>query len=262
MDTGVLDEQQRVVSLNKFILQRYGIVLNKNANILDFGCGAGRHTYEYLDAGYDRVVGFDVQNYVRLREQTDSEHFCFSETDGSYRIPFPDNYFDFITSTSVFEHVFNQGEVIAEIARVLKPDGATLHVFPSRWRPVEPHIFVPFGGAIQTRCWLSFWAHMSIRNGFQRDLSVQETVSRNVAYCETGICYPDFDTIDSLWRNEFSSVDYSERAFLEGARHVSTVSRLVCPLIKAVPVLLRLYRFAHTRVVLARSPFGGQRENI
>lgn len=262
MDAEVLDDRQRVVSLNKFILQRYGIVLNKNANILDFGCGTGRHTYEYRDAGYDRVVGFDMQNYVRLRNQTDREYFRFSETDGGYRIPFPDNFFDFITSTSVFEHVFNQGDVIAEIARVLKPDGATLHVFPSRWRPVEPHIFVPFGGAIQTRRWLSFWARMGIRNGFQHDLSVQEIASRNLAYCKSGIRYPDFNTIDNLWRNEFASVDYSERAFLEGTRHVSTVSRIVCPLAKVLPGLLGLYRTFHTRVVLARHPIGRQRANI
>lgn len=250
----ILDEQQKVVSLNDLILQRYGIVLNKSANILDFGCGSGRHTYEYLDAGYDRVIGFDVQDYVRPRKEADRRHFCFSETKESYRIPVPDNFFDFVTSTSVFEHVLDQAGAIAEIARVLKPDGATLHVFPARWRPIEPHIFVPFAGAIQTRSWFSFWAHLGVRHGFQQNISAREAVSQNLSFCDWGICYPEFDTIDNLWRNEFSSVEYSERAFLEGTRYVSTVSGILYPLIKALPGLLGFYRFFHTRVVLARGP--------
>ena len=115
MDSEILDEQQKVVSLNNHILKRYGIVLNENARILDFGCGGGRHTYEYLEAGYDGVVGFDVKDYARLRKQTDRQYFCSSDNEGSLSIPFPDNYLDFVTSTSVFEHVLDQAETIAEI---------------------------------------------------------------------------------------------------------------------------------------------------
>ena len=181
MDAPILDEGQKVVALNDSILRRHGISLPKDARILDFGCGSGRHTYEYLDAGFARTTGFDVKDYVRLRDPQDRRYFAFAEGDGSDGIPFPDDTFDFITSTSVFEHVLKPAEIVPEIARVLKPDGVTLHVFPSRWRPVEPHIHVPFGGAIQARAWLAFWAHMGVRNEFQTGLSARETVSRNAA---------------------------------------------------------------------------------
>ena len=250
----ILDEKQRIVGLNNHILKTYGIVLDKDAAILDFGCGSGRHTYEYLDAGYRSVIGFDIRDYVNLRDETDREHFCFSGADGSYRIPYPDDSFDLVASTSVFEHVIDQASAIAEIARVLKPSGAALHVFPSRWRPVEPHIFVPFGGAIQTRCWFSFWARMGVRNSFQRDMDVNEVVERNLTYSERGLCYNDLETIEEYWSNDFGSVEFAELSFLEWTRRYSDVSRFAFPLAKTLPGFLRLYRFLHTRVVLARKP--------
>ena len=129
MEAELLPEVQKVVRPNEHILRRHGIALGKDARILDFGCWSGRHTYEYLDAGYERVVGFDIEDHVSLRKDSDLDRFRFSEPGGTYRIPFPDNHFDFITSISVFEHVTNQAEAITEIARVLKPDGVTLHVF-------------------------------------------------------------------------------------------------------------------------------------
>ena len=241
MNQMILDEKQKIVGLNNHILKTYGIVLDKDSAILDFGCGSGRHTYEYLDAGYHRVIGFDIRDYVNLRNETDRQHFCFSESDGSYRIPYPDGSFDFVASTSVFEHVIDQPSAIAEIARVLKPSGATLHVFPSRWRPVEPHIFVPFGGAIQTRRWFSFWARMGVRNSFQRDMNVEEIVESNLVYSERGLCYSNLDTIKRYWGNEWT-------------RRYSDVSRFAVPLAKTLPGFLDFYRFFHTRVVLATKP--------
>ncbi|MCG8547038.1 MAG: class I SAM-dependent methyltransferase [Alphaproteobacteria bacterium] len=262
MDAPILDEGQKVGALNDAVLRLHGITLPKDARVLDFGCGSGRHTYEYLDAGYDRTIGFDVKDYVRLRGPEDRKHFSFPEAEGSNRIPFPDDTFDFITSTSVFEHVLHPAEVIPEIGRVLKPDGATLHVFPSRWRLVEPHIHVPFGGAIQSRPWLSFWAHMGVRNEFQAGLSAQETASRNAAYCETGIHYLTSAAIERLWWRHFASVAFADRAFLQATRDVSTVSRVALPLAKALPALLPLYRTFHTCVVLARGPADGPSTGI
>ena len=250
----VLETGQKVVPLNEYLLGKYGVEINRAANILDFGCGSGRHTYEYLDAGYQNIAGFDAKDYVRHRDASDSHRFRFLDKSSGYRIPFDDNQFDLVVSTSVFEHVINQSETIAEIARVLKPDGASLHVFPSRWRPIEPHIFVLFGGAIQAKWWLRLWALLGIRNQYQRDCSVSETTSRNLEYCATGIAYPAFREIEELWSHQFGHVKYAERAFLKATREISKVSRFVYPITVAVPASLNLYRFAHTRVVLARDP--------
>jgi ubiquinone/menaquinone biosynthesis C-methylase UbiE len=60
------------------------------------------------------------------------------------RLDFPDGYFDVVVSNQVLEHVPDLEAVLDEIDRVLKPGGASLHLFPSRdiWR--ERHCGIPF----------------------------------------------------------------------------------------------------------------------
>jgi len=106
---------QRVVELNNAILKSRGGIVSAQSMILDFGCGSGRHTYEYLEAGFPNAFGYDVKNYVNLRSAADIAHFRFDpiSADGidyppMSKIPWPDNVFDFVFATSVFEHVREQ----------------------------------------------------------------------------------------------------------------------------------------------------------
>src|SRR6516162_3668666 len=106
---------QRVVDLNHAILKSRGGIVSAQSMILDFGCGSGRHTYEYLDAGFPNAFGYDVKNYVKLRSAADIAHFRFdpmpadrSDYPPMSEIPWPDDVFDFAFATSVFEHVREQ----------------------------------------------------------------------------------------------------------------------------------------------------------
>lgn len=249
-----LPANQRVVALNNDILRAHSVELPTDARILDYGCGSGRHTYEYLDAGYGQTWGFDVADYVQLRDDDDRERFRFLDTQKPFQLPFPDDHFDLVTSTSVFEHVMNLEESIAEIARVLKPNGVTLHAFPSRWRPIEPHMFVPFGGAIQSRWWYALWARLGIRNEFQRGASAAETATRNLEFSRTGIHYPSHRRIDASWRARFGDVRHVERDYVRATCSISRVSRMVDRTLRFMPPLVHLYRLGHFRVVLAREP--------
>src|SRR5436853_5533472 len=58
-----------------------GIPILKDARILDYGCGAGRHVYDLLDAGYSHAVGYDVVDYLALRDPADRTRFSMG-TDG------------------------------------------------------------------------------------------------------------------------------------------------------------------------------------
>lgn len=60
------------------------------------------------------------------------------------KLPFPDDYFDLVTSNMVFEHVADLQAVLAEMRRVLRPTGSMLHLFPlvEVWK--EGHCAVPF----------------------------------------------------------------------------------------------------------------------
>ena len=68
---------QRVVELYDGILKSRGRALSPASVILDYGCGSGRHAYEFLDAGFRHVFGYDVQDYVKLRSPADLEQFPF-----------------------------------------------------------------------------------------------------------------------------------------------------------------------------------------
>jgi SAM-dependent methyltransferase len=185
---------QRVVDLHLAILRSKGITLTPADVILDFGCGSGRHTYEYSDAGFTNTFGYDVKNYVSLRSPSDANRFRFGgegidEAPPNGSVPWPDNTFDFVFATSVFEHVLNQEHCYREIVRILKPGGIFLNDFPSKWKPVEPHIYVPFGGTTKSLCYFKFWARLGIRNEFQRGLTAAETAERNHFYALHGINY-------------------------------------------------------------------------
>ena len=97
--------------------------------LLDFGCG--RKPYEQLFT-VDEYIGIDM-------EQTGHEH-TLSKVDVYYdgkTIPFPNEHFDSIFCSEVFEHIFNLDEVIPEIKRVLKRGGQILVTVPLCWNEHE-----------------------------------------------------------------------------------------------------------------------------
>jgi SAM-dependent methyltransferase len=222
------------------------------ARILDFGCGQGRHVREFRAASYD-VVGVD-----RFHEELDvprsplhdGQEYLYS-SDAQGRFPFASDSFDFCYSTSVFEHVMDYDQAVSGIWRVLRPGAWTLHIFPARWRPVEPHIFTPFGGRFQHPAVISLWAHLGIRNSFQKGLGAEQTAARNLTYSRTGINYPPKREIVRSFGRYFGHVEFIEREFVSAIREVSRLSGLLAPVI-SWPGVEALYRDFHTRVVLAR----------
>lgn len=242
-----VDEKQGVVTLNANILAEKGIRLDNDSYILDFGCGSGRHVYEYLENGYRNVFGYDIKNYVELRDPADIRRFRFDPDQRISSIPFPDNYFDFVHSTSVFEHVQEQKLAFQEIYRILKPGGLSLHNFPSKWRPIEPHIYVPLGGVFRSYYYFLFWAALGVRNGFQKGLSARETARRNYGYAQTGIKYLRGAELKQILSEVFDLYSYEEIAFLKHSRGRSHILHRPVTLL---PFLVHFFRHFHTRVVL------------
>jgi len=139
---------------DKFLLQP-----NKNSRILDFGCGQGEMA-DYLDKlGFD-AFGCDIHKNWDGDSATPKEHLAVIQMN-PYRLPYPDNNFDLVFSTSVLEHVQNPEDVFSEIHRVLKPGGISMHYFPAKfYLPAEPHILVPLVNFFWPNCpnwWIKFW---------------------------------------------------------------------------------------------------------
>ena len=244
---------QAVVDLYEQILRECGISPSKSWAILDYGCGSGRHVYEYLEAGYSNVFGFDIGDYVAPRQGADVDRFRFGETHADGRmsgVPWPDNTFDFVFATSVFEHVQDQARAHAEIHRTLKPGGVFLNTFPSKWRPLEPHTNIPFGGATRAKWWYYLWTAVGVRRSeLGGDISRLERARLYHAYALTGVRYLNGWEIDRLMRDVFGSYRYVEDAFV---RHSLGRSRRLRGAFAAFPVLRKVFRSGHTRIILAQ----------
>jgi ubiquinone/menaquinone biosynthesis C-methylase UbiE len=59
-------------------------------------------------------------------------------------LPFTDNYFDFVFSSSVLEHIEERNLVLQEIKRVLKPKGYLILILPTHMPSIYafPHVFL------------------------------------------------------------------------------------------------------------------------
>lgn len=147
------------IFLNPFYFIRRPLFLNikklaprLSGRLLDFGCG--RKPYEDL---------FHVQEYIGIdMEDTGHEHRN-SKIDVYYdgkNIPFPDNSFDAVFCSEVFEHVFNLDEIIVEIKRVMKQNGQILITVPFSWNEHE----VPYDFARYSSFGIT---HLLEKNGFE-----------------------------------------------------------------------------------------------
>jgi SAM-dependent methyltransferase len=114
--------------------------------VLDYGCGAGQVVQRALATGMD-AHGVDVfYGGGALRDAAANTGLFGSricELDGE-RIPWPARSIDLCVANMVFEHIDAFEPALAEIARVLRPGGVFLNLFPSRavWR--EGHVGLPF----------------------------------------------------------------------------------------------------------------------
>lgn len=104
---------------------------------LDFGCGIGRDLLFMKKLGID-AVGLETSK--RAVEQANNRIYnegydhCVTLFDGKI-IPFEDNFFDFIVSFGVLDHLlFSKAkEIMREFKRVLKDDGMILLVVHSHY---------------------------------------------------------------------------------------------------------------------------------
>ena len=142
------------VLIGELISEYFSIVPAPDVKILDFGCGRGV-TVEYLRSrGYD-AHGCDIQ-----ATWGEPGPYALISLE-PYRLPYEDNSFDVVYSTSVLEHAKNQEEYFREIRRVLKIGGISLHIFPGKWYlPYEPHVRIPLMNFFWPHCpkwWIFSW---------------------------------------------------------------------------------------------------------
>lgn len=93
-----------------------------SGKMMDFGCGS--KPYKSLFK-VDEYIGVDFHGEGHPHDKEQIDFFYDGIT-----IPFPENHFDTIFSSEVFEHVFNLEHIVTELHRVLKKGGKILITCP------------------------------------------------------------------------------------------------------------------------------------
>lgn len=106
--------------------------LAEGSNVLDMGCGEGRHTIGLFIEKKINAFGFDLSykdlEIARTRlndfdtEEDESASCLFGVSDIN-ELPFSDGTYDSVICSEVLEHVDSPEESIKELIRVLKPGG-------------------------------------------------------------------------------------------------------------------------------------------
>ena len=132
-------------------IEKYAPALT--GKLMDFGCG--EKPYRSLFSHVSEYIGVDYQGDGHDHRNEQIDVFYDGKT-----IPFPDNTFDSVLSTEVFEHVFNPEGILQELYRVIKPKGKLLITCPFVWvlheEPVDYARYTPY--ALQ---------HLLEKNGFR-----------------------------------------------------------------------------------------------
>ena len=125
--------------------------------VLEIGTGAGVVSAELARA---TGPGGAVVSIDTMDSRVDKQSYDFELTAG-VALPFPDAAFDVVVSNHVVEHVGDRTDQqvhLAELHRVLRPDGIGYIATPTRWALIEPHFKVP----------LLSWPPRSMRDRYVR----------------------------------------------------------------------------------------------
>lgn len=227
------------------ILEKLGLSFSHDARILDFGCGAGGAVYSLVDHGYLNTCGYDIADYVELRDPADHSRFFIADP---RHLPFDDNSFDLIVSSQVFEHVIDQFGMLRELYRIMRPGGAAMLIFPARYCLIENHIHVPLGGVIGHRWWYKFWALLGIRNQYQKGLSADETADRNTLYFVEGLRYISNSCYQVVWQRIGYQYRWIDVEFFDTINRPP--ARMIAKALRLLPLICWLSRTFITRRVL------------
>jgi 2-polyprenyl-3-methyl-5-hydroxy-6-metoxy-1,4-benzoquinol methylase len=110
---------------------------------LDIGCSTG-FVADALHRAGAKVTGLDIDEpgLAAARERFGSE-IAFLKATGD-EIPLPAESVDIVIFNHIYEHVVDADAVMAEIRRVLRPDGVVYLGLANRLGIMEPHYKLPF----------------------------------------------------------------------------------------------------------------------
>lgn len=116
-------ERQSIDLMRRWLLENC-----RGATILDYCCGNGEESLFVARNGARKVIGMDIsplsiENCQKQAHEAGLESIASFQTMDAEALEFPDNTFDFMMEYGVLHHL-DLPKAMAELARVLKPDGS------------------------------------------------------------------------------------------------------------------------------------------
>jgi SAM-dependent methyltransferase len=200
--------------ISSIIQDEFKLMPSPKIRILDFGCGQGNMVNYLISLGFD-ANGCDITPAWESLQENTTGRFSII-TNNPYRLPYEDNSFDMVFSTSVLEHAQNTEGVFREIYRVLRNGGISMHYYPSKWYlPSEPHIHIPLANYFWPHCpkwWIGLW--VLIRTAIIPKLAPhwRDMYHRYCEFCQSGMIYlsnKEYRTISiRIFGNYYSLMDF------------------------------------------------------
>ncbi|KAF4690084.1 Hexaprenyldihydroxybenzoate methyltransferase, mitochondrial [Perkinsus olseni] len=115
-----------------------------NGRYLDVGCGGGLLTEEMASTYGYNITGIDISeaSLQQARQHINNLSNLSFEKGTIYSIPFPDNSFDGVIVSDVFEHLLDLRKAATEVYRVLKPGGVLVFDTVARTRLTYAHYWL------------------------------------------------------------------------------------------------------------------------
>jgi ubiquinone/menaquinone biosynthesis C-methylase UbiE len=142
----MLDEEHRRTKAQKILSVLLHFLGRPDLNgliMVDIGCSAGFIADEFAAAGATTLgVDIDVPG-LAAAERRFGQRVQFVCAAGE-RMPLPDKSVDVVVLNHIYEHVVDADAVIADIRRVLKPEGVAYLGLGNKHQIIEPHYKLPF----------------------------------------------------------------------------------------------------------------------
>jgi malonyl-CoA O-methyltransferase len=98
----------------------------RGVTALDLACGSGRYLRHLRERGAARVVGTDLSPAMLTRAQTETARAELAQAD-LLALPLPTSTFHLVVCGLAVGHVRELQQALAEISRVLLPDGVVVY---------------------------------------------------------------------------------------------------------------------------------------
>lgn len=201
--------------LNKVKYRQVSSFSNKG-KVLDVGCADGGLLHMFKSRGW-QTYGVDTsEKACRLAKNTLGNNvFNCNLTDCS----FPENYFDTIILNHVIEHMTNPNKELAEIHRILKPNGAVF-------------LYTPNAESFQFKVTKEKWLHLDApRHLILYSQNTLSFVLKNAGLQVAKVSFPmfdfPFDLYNSLTKKMPASFENSRILLSPALRLISIVVKLL-----------------------------------